>query len=240
MANPRRQRKEEFLGSEAMPSSFSVQLILSANALLAIALHERRQGVVKTATNHFTHHAAGALALILTAFDAWVTQTLALSTWHGGEDLKEGLADLPLCARYQRLAEVSGVTVPEEVRGDLALLVEVRHEIIHHLPRPVSSEGNVPACLVELHRRELFIATGRSYDYPFPDKLGSYKLAYWAFRTVAAAASTWTDGARREWEWQFGMARNFLLYVQESCPPEVLPTFDTRYGIQLTVWEDEP
>jgi hypothetical protein len=218
-------------------TSIAWDLTRSASSLLALALHERRGGVFKTSTNHATHHRVGAIVLVLTAFDAWLNETLSLSTWHGGEDLKKDVPRDPAYAKYERLAQASSIALPNEATRDLKLLGNVRNELVHHLPRPASGEGNVPSSLLELHRRDLFVATGRSGDFHFSQKLGSYKLAYWSFQTVETAVSSWVDHATAEWEWQFGVARNFSRYLNESCPPEDLAAFDALHGIELTRWE---
>jgi hypothetical protein len=80
---------------------------------------------------------------------------------------------------------VDNYTVPRELREDLEMLAEVRHEIVHPSHRPGPERHNTPAYLVRLRDQALLQSTGNEIDYVWISQLQSHKLFRWAFTTVA-------------------------------------------------------
>lgn len=231
-----RERKQQFREPrDGAHVSFSPSLVTSANTLLWAALQERGQEVYRTSQDHSARNAVGAIALVVTAFDVWMSECFGSLSMSFGAETRER-AFQSIVKKHGSLAELTGATVQPNLQADLELLIGVRDEIIHHLSRPLADEGNVPSWLVELHRRDLFLSTGQRTDFFLGQKLGSYRLAYWAFQTAEAAAKSIADTGGMEPATKllsFSTAANFSRYAQ-LCPPERLHEFDVEHQLSVT------
>jgi hypothetical protein len=70
------------------------------------------------------------------------------------------------------------------VNDDLELVHEVRHEIVHCYPHHVGTSTNVPNSLTALIAKDILVK-----DISWHQKLQSFELARWSFRTIADAAT---------------------------------------------------
>lgn len=243
----RKLRKEEFLAPRVGGwSSLSGSLADAALTMLRNALADRHGGTARLADNHFSTSALGALVLIVTALDVWITENFdrletlgvqgaRVAATEGGDAIR---------IRFVKLATMAGLSVPDDVLADVGLMAEVRNEIVHHLPRPVPQAPGVPPTLAPLAERRLFASALYTWklpgsepstvDYAFASKLESYALAYWAFRTAESAVEALADGVRASWQGYFpGLRNNFARY-RDVCAPEALGDYDRKHGLALT------
>jgi hypothetical protein len=201
----------------------SGDLVNCARALLQMALDERRREVLRYPADHFSEYAVGSILLLVTGFDAWLNEVLSEALFVSDRERLKGLADEPLLCRYYGIPHrVAGAQMP--ANQELSLLVDLRHEIAHYLPRIIPDEGNVPGWLAELRRRQLFFQSDED-DAPLGWRLASYRLAYWAWETVEAAVAEFVSAACVEVEGAAPLgshcAGNFGIF-RTICPPTQL------------------
>lgn len=228
----RRDKKTQFLARESGAMwPLSGDLAYCAFFELHLALNERRQPVYRTPTNHYTIHALGSILLLVAALEAWLNEAISFFGFMN-QDLKY-LAFKPIGSKYYEIPKlVADTEIPP--RTELDLVIELRNEIAHFLPRVIKEEGNVPEWFVELHRRRLFITSSKSdVDFTFSQKLGSYRLAYWAWESVASAVADLLDALGPEAERIRWSASNFGHY-RSICSPSELDAYDTEYKLELT------
>ena len=79
--------------------------------------------------------------------------------------------------------------LPDGVKRNLQLLLDVRHEIVHPAHRPGGEVNNTPEYLRELRERGLLQSTGKDADYIWLSQLQSHRLFIWAFEVVRATAA---------------------------------------------------
>lgn len=213
----------------------SGELLECALAELRLALEYRANRVVRTANNHYSPHALGSLLLLVTAFDVWLTELISKFGYFNTDFKKLG-CESALQKFYGLPKQLTGTTIPPH--RELELLVELRHEIAHSLPRVIKDKGNVPAWFAELNRRRLF-CTGPDPEadfYSIASKFASYRLAYWSWETVEGAIGDLFEalspmgerlsGAR-------GVANNFTLYRAVYSPAQLV-LFDQAHKLSLT------
>jgi hypothetical protein len=78
---------------------------------------------------------------------------------------------------------------------DLDLVIAVRNEIEHFLPRPITTPVGLPTWLTRLVALNVLtdsmspaaLPDGTILSHPLGERLKSYALAYWAFERVEAA-----------------------------------------------------
>jgi len=142
-----------------------------------MSLEDRRENVFRSKFNHYSYHGIGSIVLLVTGFDCLLNEVVAYLP-----STERDLADQSLLKKYSGLLTVLGVSHGVTDR-DLDLLVDVRHEIVHYLPRPISSSSGVPEWFQELQDRGLFITASHSSgsDFALGWKLGSYRLCYWSW-----------------------------------------------------------
>lgn len=99
-------------------------------------------------------------------------------------DDRQALDELANSASEVRLI-VRRYELPDAIRGRLALLEQVRHEILHPAHRPGEEESGTPAYLNTLKEQGLLQTTGHESDYTWITQLQSHKLFRWAFETIA-------------------------------------------------------
>lgn len=222
-------RTDEFIRKQSwVGSALSGELIVSANSLLHLALYDRRRVVYRLASTHYTEHAIGAIGLIVTALEAFINQAYDFSAdqlpW-----AREFAAKTPgLLQKYEGLFHVA--TPPGAIvdTRELETLIDLRHEIMHYLPRPI------PAFIEDLDRRGLLMSTPRAPGWDMGQKLPSYALAHWAFETVEAAVQQLVAVIPKERWLSMSLANNFSIFRKQVCAPAQLGAFDVRYGLVLT------
>ena len=155
-----RKRHQVFLsGQNGTQLQLSPDLLLSVRCLLANAL-EQRKGMWRSPKNHATNFAPGVIVLSLTALDAWLSELIGVARTTGAISTEDAVAiiDRPLPEKYQETSKRLSQQ-PIKPSGDLKLLNEVRHEIIHYLPyvQNVASGQTVPTWLAKLEQQQLLI-----------------------------------------------------------------------------------
>ncbi len=82
-----------------------------------------------------------------------------------------------------------------EVMEHLALLYEVRNEIVHPAHRPAGTRSNTPAYMEPLRRLGVLQSTGAesAADYTWSAQLQSHRLFRWANEQIAHVAATVID-----------------------------------------------
>ncbi len=199
-----------------------------------MALDDRQGPVFRLPTNHHSPHAIGSIVLLVSGLEAWLNEAIStLSIWD--YDLRP-LAFEPIEVKYYRLPkQFSGSTIPP--RTELDLVNELRHELVHYLPRTITEEGNVPSWFVELHRRRLFLTSQHGdIDFVLGQKLASYRLAYWAWESVAGAVADLLEALGPKAELLRWTASNFGRFRQLTSPCE-LATYDAEHRLELTIKE---
>jgi len=215
--------------------SLSGDLVHCAQALLQMALDDRRREV-RLSTNHFSSCAVGSILLLVAGFEAWLNEILSEALFVCDRERLKGLADEPLLTKYYGIPQrVAGVRMP--ANQELSLLIDLRHEIAHYLPRVIPDEGNVPAWLGELHRRRLFLYSSMGEQGPLGWNIASYRLAYWAWETVEAAVVEFVSAVTVEVHGRASVgshcAENFGRF-RMICPPSQLGQYDSEHGLELT------
>ena len=213
----------------------SGQILDCALLELKNALEYRSFRVVRTSNNHYSPHALGSILLLVTAFDIWLNELIG----HFGPfdpGFKE-LACQPLLKKYYGLPkQLVKTTIPPH--RELELLVELRHEIAHYLPRVIKDKGNVPTWFAELNRRRLF-CTGPDPEadyYTMSSKLASYRLAYWAWETTEGAIGDLFEALSPLGQRLGGVrsvATNFTQYRKLYSPAQ-LGMFDQAHKLSLS------
>lgn len=272
MGKKRSQRHKQFITSGAgVYVSLSGDLCGSALSLLESALRDRQRNM-RYHDNHYTSHAVGSIVLLATAFDAWLNESI-LHLSHRGQDedtpfTREDLrriADNDVGAKYREiLRRVVNAKVPKQ--GDLHLLMLVRHEIVHFLPRVIKhvrpipwekqysasgeeigasrvmtldesqqvARGYVPPQLMPLFDRQLLFAPwweSPDAGFPLAQQLSSYKLAHWAWETVAAAVTAFLNALGDEAEMIAHMAGNFERF-RVLPQPDDFAAYDAAHGLE--------
>ena len=75
-------------------------------------------------------------------------------------------------------------TLPVDLRENLQLLLDVRHEIVHPAHRPGPEKDNTPTYLSSLRKAGLLQSTDVEIDYIWLSQLQSHRLFRWAFDTI--------------------------------------------------------
>lgn len=227
MGSRRKERFEQFR-RDLQFDSLATDLVCSAVETLRRSLDERHDEVVRNKKTHTSSNAPAAVILFATAFDTALTE---LAVWEAPQNgTSREIANLSMANKYKHHAG------PEETAAlrDLRLLSDLRDELVHFLPRSPRTKENVPHWFKPLHKRGLFIVTGRVADFTLAQKLASYALGYWAAEVVDRAAQ-----ALRKRPSPFGslyadcLCSNFELY-REITSPEAFAEYDERHGLALT------
>ncbi|MGA2325433.1 MAG: hypothetical protein ABSH05_04030 [Bryobacteraceae bacterium] len=205
-------------------------VLCSGVALLQLALQDRKRSVLN-GRNHLSIHAPGAIVLGVTALDLWLSEAI-VSLALPDEQTRE-LLDGTLTGKYAQVYAAAHNRPPRN-GSDLEILVDVRHEIVHHFPRPTRTPQHVPKWLPEFERQGIVLvaehAARTKVDFDPTQKLGSYGLAYWVFRVIErSVVDVIQDASEPRIQMQDCDVQNFALY-RSVCPPEELGTFDKTVG----------
>jgi hypothetical protein len=223
-------KKRERLNQFAYPpggnfgyASFYTELFQSAVVLLERALRDRLT-FAKNSHTHASEHGAGAIVLVVTSFDVWMSEMI-LGLCLLQDQARERLDDYIL-AKYRFLYGQfqGGGKTPKT--SDLDTVVRVRDEIVHHFQRPDAQF--VPDWFPALQQRGLLVThpSAPQIDFSFTQKLGSYGLTYWAFDVIEASARTLLEGSTNPRAQIHTVAmHNFSLY-RRICAPENMHQFD--------------
>jgi hypothetical protein len=181
-------RREQFVNPELscfVHVRMSRSLIECAESSVKLCFSGRRG----TEENWISSHTLAVVLLTAAAFEAWVNESLFSSTSLGEKfrrDFKRIASMETVEQRYRGLVKIASGREPDA--SALGLLMLLRNEIAHYLPRPV--KNGVPEWLSELDNQDLFLRLAESPadDLVYGQKLESFKLARWATETAAHAA----------------------------------------------------
>lgn len=235
MASVRREREQQFLTGGATPGTLSVDLLESAFTLLRASLRDRRSLMFVTADNHFSSHATGTMVMAVTALDAWLNEVLVRLVWL--QEDQRFLVKKSLHEKYLELIRYFG-SEPASL-DNLRLLCYARDEIVHFLPRSLGAHGAIPEWLKPLQDQRLLLER-HPHGNDLPDKLCSYRLAYWAWSTVSAVVKEIVAASGTPRSPIVGaLAGNFDWY-EGVCSPDELAEYDARHNIKPTpILDDE-
>lgn len=228
----RKERQSQFLNPKPGPSMhLSYPLVRCALSNLELALQDRCEGVYRKKDNHYSYHGVGSILALVAGFESLLNEII--------DSLRNDVRPLAtrlLISRYYDIPlKHAGKSLPKN--RDLELLIEVRNEIAHGLPRAISEPHNVPLWLSELQIRGLFVTTNEPAqgDFALGWKIGSYKMCYWAWETISVAAKSLlsiVDEARMAVQMTVAEMERF----REVCSPEKLVEFDKEYGLETSNW----
>jgi hypothetical protein len=240
----RKQRQQQFLRVRTgWYNPLSPMLLKSALVLLDAALHERRGDVTRLQENHYSWHAVGSIALLIEGLEAWLNERI-WSLYSSAEPDILKLADKPIKQKYCQVPQrIKGVEM--RLGADLDMVIDVRNEIAHFLPR-IIEEGpkitrHVPPWLEELYQRQLFLIVperkvkevereGGRIDVPLQQLLCSYRLAYWAWETVAEAVAGFVEVLGEADPVGYSVPA-FERYKTVVFPPGRLHEYDAQWGL---------
>lgn len=231
---PRKKREDQFLDPCAGTSHLSIDLIRSARQSLSSALDERRDPVVRLATTHHSSNAVASIILVTTALDVSMNEAIAMSnTFQQGIDRNLALHDTR--KRFRSIVSQSGDF--DDMNAELDRLVELRNEIVHHLPRYVRlDDEDCPEWIHALEERQLFVKAPES-DFQFYQKISSYALAYWAWDVASSAVELFVRALPGHTHSICDyLVHNFALY-RSFCPPSDLTMYDAEFGLSLTAFD---
>ena len=238
--------KEERIARLSNPNpgpsgSFSSDLLLTANLMLRASLEDRKGNANPPLNNHMSKHVVGSIVLLISGFESWLNEALAhLANYdsslrqRGGDALLkkyanlcrwDGAGSLSL-ANIETIAQMQSISF-EQIIKDLALVIEVRHEIVHPMPLSTGTPWNIPENFLPLHRAGILISKGHpNDDYLFTDKLRSYALAYWCWEVVQSCVSLLVEHLKPDqcvaWTASSFSAHNAL------CAPKDLSTYEAH------------
>lgn len=235
----RKAKKDEFMAGRLGPHmSFFQNLTSCAHSELYLSLEDRRRDVVRLKDNHYSIHAVGSVVLLITAFDSFLNEGLS-SIGIGTPPIKIlELGDKPTTEKYYGTIEDLGGMIQRN--NDLNIIIKLRDEIVHYLPRNVSENGPrryLPQSLWALDKKGLLFRYPDSKDYevPFGELVSSYRLAYWVWENIdiavneliAAFSSTKFPHFNHFYS---SLQSNFKSY-QMINSPDNLVSYDSENGI---------
>lgn len=204
-------------------SSISPSLIECALSELHLALNDRSRKVLRISDNHYSPHSLGSIALLVTAFDAWLNE---LITTHSIVDHKiKSLINAPTIIKYNKILKYAQ-SATLEAKTELNYILDIRDEIIHHLPR------KIPLWFKELDNMDLFIRSPiRLSHITLADSLQSYKLAYWVWKEIDEAVVRLSNALNERFKMSCGTALNFGVY-KTVYSPEKLSSYDKTNNLK--------
>jgi hypothetical protein len=207
--------------------------------LLNLSLNDRQGKGYKIPENHFTWHAPAAIAVLVDALEAWLNETIRKQGFSDSEKLK--LADNSIGFKHRELPLRFGGNRIED-QGDLNLLLDVRHEIVHFLPRDVKGDESVdmqvPSGLERLYEERIFFVPEawakerENLVITLDQFLCSYKLAYWAFECVERSVDNFKKACGEDERFFWFSSKNFESYKSWAWPPEQLSEYDRLHGLR--------
>lgn len=144
--------------------------------------------------NHASHFAPGAITLGVMALELFLNHLIVAASERSDAEIQQDL-DKKTLAKLDFLARSFGTKCSQH--ADLEIVIEVRNEVAHHFPRPGNEKTNLPPWFAELEHRKLFISSGREdkIDFNLSQKLGSFKLAFWANRVIVSTVADLLSGS---------------------------------------------
>jgi SEC-C motif len=211
--SPRKIRHSEFEQSlAATPASHDI--LMAAFQQLAFALQERPHGI-GTKDNHYSRFSAGAIVLLVTALDAWLSEIVAMAvSVQARPPSFKRVTQETLWAKYKGLCRLAKIPALP-AKKDLLFIVSLRNEVAHFLPRDAQRSRYYRA----LKRRGLLLPGTFLGDYG----LNNYATAYWVAETTESITAqlgsslVLTSGSLADW------ADNFRIPA-EIVPPQGLAT----------------
>lgn len=185
---------------------------------LSKALEDREKNNARSKDNHYSIHSLGSIILVVCAFDAWMNENLtpfrhflAMS-----DEYIEEMLNSHTDKKYQLMAKY--VREDFEIPSNLKVIVDLRDELIHFVPRVIIDKENLPSWLKKLSKLSLLIKTDSGKDYMLTDKLGSYKLAYWVWEELYKYAEELASMYQKYGRGAYDRAQDFKAYINLTPP----------------------
>jgi hypothetical protein len=240
----RKRRHNQFSKSISLSGwqpRLSATLLHNAYSLLGLSLSDRQRPVQRLADDHYSEHAVGTMVVLVDALEGYLNEAisqLAFTIAPRKEISRQAVlnaADRPIQEKYEKVTELLAER-PVAASTDLKLLLDVRHEIAHFLPRILEEDPPkyLPEWLQSLDDRCLLLAFP---DDPYiarllSDLLCSYKLAYWAWQTTLDAVSAFQAAVVEPTESLLIPVNGFALFMNLAAP-ERLHAYDLKHGLTL-------
>jgi hypothetical protein len=197
MGSIKKKREGQFWDfSSGVASGISGALISCAFDELFAARDDRLVDKKKQHDNHYSVHALGSIVLLVTALDSYLNEIIWQMCPTGKDEYNvRELIGLNAAQKYKEILkrkadkEMINKDIPKIT--DLKIVVDLRDEIVHFLPRVVPRNGskkNVPEWFDRLVKLGLLLDRPIVNDEtPLGRNLMSYKLAYWSWEVVTKA-----------------------------------------------------
>lgn len=232
MASRRKERSTEFNVPAMLTQSVSSDLLETVTLLLRQGLEQRRREVWRESKNHFTSFTPAVVVLIVTAFDQWVIECLLTVSC---DSKARDLIEMPLRQRIPEMFQYWGKGLSPVCATDIPMLIDLRDEVVHYLPRGSTSQHGIPLWFRTLQSNGLLITSqGTRGDFNFYQKLTSYALGYWACETIAQAVDEVLAASPSHIRFILrAVAGNFRMF-EHLTRPSHLSDYDAQFGLQLT------
>ncbi len=182
--------------SSGVASGISGALISCAFNELLAAFDDREKDKKRQSDNHYTVHALGSIVLLVTALDSYLNEIIWEMCRTGQDEYNvRELISRDAAQKYKEIlkkkAEKDVVDNDIPQITDLKIVVDLRDEIVHFLPRVIPRNGpkkNVPEWFDRLVKLGILLDRPIVNDEtPLGRNLMSYKLAYWSWEVVTKA-----------------------------------------------------
>lgn len=235
----RKPRQEQFMALDAgTVVDLSPALIGASLRLLTAALEDRLIGA-RTKNNHYAPNAPGCIVLIVCGFDSWLNELIEGGSHRNrgpqhNEELRKLAFAAPTLVKYAKAPErATGKTL--KVGEHVDILLSLRDELVHHLPRYPFQGAGPPRWLFRLEEMGLLLTESDGRPVPLlVHKLCSYALAYWAWEAVNSAAEAFVKAMHTALPPpQHCFLMNFRRYKKEQQlrHPQELWLFDFEHGM---------
>jgi hypothetical protein len=125
-----------------------------------------------------------ALAGIPPLFSALRCLLIELNAGLFGDEVRESILEELASTSNDIHVMVRLYPIPGELRRNLEILVQLRHEIVHPAHRPGPEPNNTPEYMSSLREAGLLQSTGKETDYTWISQLQSHRLFRWAFEVI--------------------------------------------------------
>jgi hypothetical protein len=224
-------------GTVAVHISFYPNLVVCAFSELCLSLEERRDNV-RLKNNHYSRHAIGSIVLLVTGFDSYLNEELMGLGFFDAE-IRE-LAKLPTLDKYYKIIKLLGGTI--EPNNELNIIIKLRDEIVHYLPRNISEiafdpRRYLPEVFYVLDKKGLFYNPFDGGSAPFGQMVCSYRLAYWVWKNIDIAVKNFVDAfSTTKCPDHINHPSQYRIFdmYERITSPDNLATYDRSNELELT------
>ncbi len=223
----------------AVHTPFYPNLVSCAFSELSLSLEDRRDNFGRLKNNHYSRHAVGSIVLLATGFDAFLNEEI-MHIGFFDEEVRTLIEERPTYKKYSEIITRLGGTI--QPNKELAVIIKLRDEIVHYLPRNVSeipfdSRRYLPEFFKGLDKKGLFYNPSDRSAEPFGQMVCSYRLAYWTWENIEFAVNKFVSSfpTTKHPDWFSGSFQHhiFEMYKQITSPDN-LATYDVLHKLKLT------